>query len=157
MEVFRISKCQYISDLSGSGARLYGGRWNSKGFSVLYTASSRSLAALEALAHIPRKNLPTDFCIAAFHLPENISTKTVAVKSLPPGWRSATIHPSLQPIGNAWLKEGKYALLRVPSVIIPEEFNCLINPLHPDVRKIKVKNTLPFVFDERLEPPETME
>jgi RES domain-containing protein len=69
MEVFRIARCHYIDDLSGTGGRLFGGRWNSKGWPVLYTASSRSLAAMEALAHIPPKNLPPDFCIATIHIP----------------------------------------------------------------------------------------
>lgn len=150
MEVFRIAKCQYIKDLSGSGARLFAGRWNSKGRPVVYTGSSRSLAALEALAHIPQKNLPPDLCIAIIYIPEGISTKNISIRNLPEGWRTVPIQTDLQKVGDHWLKSGKQALLQVPSVIIPEESNYLINPLHPDAKKIKVKKVLPFVFDERL-------
>jgi len=151
MDVFRIAKCQYINDLSGAGARLYGGRWNSKGLAAVYTGSSRSLAALEALAHIPQKNLPSNLCIAAIHIPEDISIKTISVKNLPEGWRSIPILAALQEIGDRWLKEKKQAVLRVPSVIIPEEWNYLINPLHADAHRIRIKNVSYFIFDERLE------
>lgn len=150
MEVYRIAKCMYINDMDGTGARIYGARWNSKGHPVIYTAGSRSLAALEALAHIPQKNLPKDFCIAIINIPENIPVKALTVKNLPKGWRQIPIQFSLQKLGDRWLKHRKFALLRVPSVIIPEEWNFLINPLHPDAKKIKIKHTSPFIFDERL-------
>jgi RES domain-containing protein len=150
MEVYRIAKCLYINDMDGTGPKMYGARWNSKGHPVIYTAGSRALAALEALAHIPQKNLPKDFCIAIIHIPDHIPVKTLVAKNLPKGWRTIPIQTSLQKIGDRWLKNRKQALLRVPSVIIPEEWNYLINPLHPDAKKIKIKNTFPFVFDERL-------
>ena len=81
MEVFRISKCKYIHDLSGNGAMLYGGRWNSKGYPVIYASGSRSLAALEVLVHLSRNNLTDDFCIACISIPDQIPIKEVMEKA----------------------------------------------------------------------------
>lgn len=150
MEVYRIAKCVYIQDMQGTGARTYGGRWNSKGYAVLYTAGSRSLAALEALAHIPQKNLPDDFCIVVLSIPDGLPIETLSKTKFPKNWQTVMLQPALQKLGNRWLKSGKSAILRVPSVIIPEESNYLINPLHPDANAIKILKSTPFVFDERL-------
>ncbi|RFS21011.1 RES domain-containing protein [Chitinophaga silvatica] len=154
MEVYRISKCAYIDDLAGTGARLYGGRWNSPGHAIVYTAGSRALAALEVLVHIPLKNIIQDFCIASIHIPDTIAIKVLTKEDLPKGWQSLTPAPFLQDIGDEWSETAKYAVLRVPSVIIAEEHNYLINPLHPDAEQITIKNTQPFVFDQRLLPGE---
>lgn len=150
MEVYRISKCMYITDLNGVGARLYGGRWNSKGHPVVYTAGSRALSALEVLVHVPLKNIVQDFCIATIMIPDNLPVKTLQRKELPSGWQSLAPFPELQKVGDAWLDEGKYPVLKLPSVVIPEEFNYLINPLHPESEKIVVLSQHPFVFDQRL-------
>lgn len=150
MEVFCISKCKYIKDLSGTGARANGGRWNSKGRAVVYTACSRSLAALEALAHIPQKNLPSDLCLAILHIPDSLAIQSLSIKNLPADWQTIAIRPTTQPFGDRWLNKGDTALLKVPSVIIPEEYNLLINPSHPDAVKIQIKEVHPFVFDKRL-------
>ncbi|MBS0026654.1 RES family NAD+ phosphorylase [Chitinophaga sp. 22321] len=150
MEVYRISKCAYINDLSGTGARLYGGRWNSPGHSIVYTAGSRALSALEVLVHIPLKNIVQDFCIATIHIPDNIAIKVLTKYDLPSGWQSLAPDPQSQGIGDEWIDTAKYAVLRIPSVIIADESNYLINPLHPDAASITVSNTQPFVFDQRL-------
>jgi RES domain-containing protein len=150
MEVYRISKCAYINDLSGTGARLYGGRWNSPGHSIVYTAGSRALSALEVLVHIPLKNIVQDFCIATIEIPEDIAIKALAKQDLPQGWQSLAPFPALQTIGDEWVDTAKYAVLRIPSVVIAEEFNYLINPLHPDAAKIKIIHMQPFLFDQRL-------
>ncbi len=150
MEVYRISKCKYIEDLSGTGARIYGGRWNSKGQAVVYTASSRSLAALETMAHIPQKNFPSDFCIAIIQIPDTLKIQDIPDKKLPHGWQTIALRPSVQFLGDQWIKKSNAAVLRVPSVIIPEEYNLLINPLHPATEKVKIKEVYSFVFDKRL-------
>ncbi|GEP90050.1 RES domain-containing protein [Chitinophaga terrae (ex Kim and Jung 2007)] len=150
MDVYRISKCAYINDMSGTGARLYGGRWNSAGHAVVYTAGSRALAALEVLVHIPLQNIIQDFCIANIHIPDNIPIKVLTKEDLPKGWQTLTPAPFLQAIGNEWVEAAKYAVLRIPSVIIPEEHNYLVNPLHPDAAQVKVSQSQPFVFDQRL-------
>ena len=150
MEVYRISKCMYITDLNGVGARLYGGRWNSKGHPVLYTAGSRALSALEVLVHVPLKNIVQDFCIATILIPDKMPVKTITRKELPSGWQSLASFPELQKVGDAWLEEGKYPVLKIPSVVIPEEFNYLVNPLHPEAEGVYVTSQQPFVFDQRL-------
>lgn len=150
MEVYRISKCAYINDLSGTGARLYGGRWNNPGHSIVYTAGSRALSALEVLVHIPLKNIVQDFCIATLHIPDNIAIKVLTKHDLPAGWQSLATTPELQCIGDEWVDTAKYAVLRIPSVVIADEYNYLINPLHPDAEGVTIINTQPFVFDQRL-------
>lgn len=156
MELYRIAKCPYIKDISGTGAHIYGGRWNSKGMAMLYTAGNRSLAALEALVHIPQKNMTAGFCLLVLNMPDDINVKTIKQSGLPVGWKSIPIQPALQEIGNKWLEEGRTAILRVPSVIIPEEYNYLINPLHPDAKRIKVQKVNAFVFDERISKVENL-
>lgn len=150
MELFRIAKCQYIRDLSGTGARIYGGRWNSKGNPVLYTAGSRALAALEILVHIPQKNMTKDFCILSLELPKEINVKKIPKKGLPEGWDKIPIQEACQSIGDQWLKKAKYTIFQIPSVVIAEEYNYLINPLHPEASKIEIKQVTPFIFDERI-------
>lgn len=150
MEVFRISKCVFSRDLSGTGARMYGGRWNSKGLPLLYSAGSRALALLETLVHVPQKNLPKDLCLTVIQLPDALSIQTIRPADLPNDWRTIPIQPVLQEIGDNWLKNGTAAILRVPSVIVPEENNYLINPLHPESEKIEITSSNPFIFDDRL-------
>ncbi|RBL88466.1 RES family NAD+ phosphorylase [Chitinophaga flava] len=150
MEVYRISKCAYINDLTGTGARLYGGRWNSPGHAIVYTAGSRALSALEVLVHIPLKNIVQDFCIATIHIPDDIAIRTITKQDLPSGWQSLAPFPELQCIGDEWVDTARYAILKIPSVVIAEEFNYLINPLHPEAANISIITTQPFVFDQRL-------
>jgi RES domain-containing protein len=151
MEVYRICKCDYIADLSGTGARLYGGRWNSPGHAIVYTAGSRALSALEVLVHIPLKNIVLNFCIATINIPEDVAIKTMLRKELPSGWQSLAPFPELQQVGNEWIEAAEYAVLKIPSVVIAEEFNFLINPLHPDAARITIAHTQPFFFDQRLQ------
>ncbi|WP_158631525.1 RES family NAD+ phosphorylase [Chitinophaga solisilvae] len=150
MEVYRISKCAYINDLTGTGARLYGGRWNSPGHAIVYTAGSRALSALEVLVHIPLKNIIQDFCIATIQIPDETAIKTITRQELPSGWQSLAPSPHLQCIGDEWAETARYAVLKIPSVVIAEEFNYLINPLHPEAEQIKILHTQPFLFDQRL-------
>lgn len=149
MEVFRISKNKYINDLSGTGSKLNGGRWNNKGMAVVYTSIYRSLAALELIVHVPQKNLTNDYQIATIHIPDSIKIKFISVKTLPIHWRAVPINPHLQVIGDQWLKESKYCVFQVPSVIIPQEWNYIINPAHPEAREIMIIKTEDLVLDER--------
>lgn len=150
MQVYRLSKCEYIEDLNGTGARLYGGRWNSKGQAVLYTAGSRSLALLEALVHLPQKNFQANFCMGELFVPKDIPIKEVHAEDLPEGWNKIPPQIFLKKIGDKWLSEGKEALFKVPSVIIPKEYNFLINPLHKEAKRIRLTRSYPYVFDVRL-------
>ena len=148
MKLYRIAKAGYINDPGGEGARLYGGRWSEKGIPVIYASSSRSLAALEFLARVPLALAPTDLSICEFTLPDSISVREIRKSVLPSDWKTSPPPASTMEIGTRWVREGKNLLLVVPSVIVPDEKNVLINPQHKDFRRIK-KRIEPFRFDPR--------
>ena len=147
MILYRIAKRPY-ADLSGTGARLFGGRWNSEGRSMVYLTSSRSLAVLEALVHLSPTNLPLDFCIMTIDAPDNFAE--IKVDQLPSNWDEYPEPNSLKHIGNDFLLKQKHLLLKVPSAIVKEEFNYLLNPLHPKAELVKIISITPFAFDQRL-------
>lgn len=147
MIIYRLVRCAF-ADLSGTGSRLFGGRWNSEGKAMVYLTSSRSLGLLEALAHLSPTNLPDDYCMMTIEAPENIIE--VDIKSLPENWDEFPESNSLKQIGNNFLLENKYLFLKVPSVIVNEEYNYLMNPSHPKAAEVKVLSTQPFHFDPRL-------
>jgi RES domain-containing protein len=149
MILYRIANCNYITNLDGMGARLYGARWNSKGNAVVYLASSRALAVLEVLVHLQPLFIPSNFCVAEIEVPDN-SILTLDIQSLPDNWQSASSPPELKTLGNQFIKETKYLLMKVPSSVVPEEYNYLLNPRHSDISKVKIINTSPFSFDDRL-------
>jgi RES domain-containing protein len=149
MILYRIAKCNYVNDLTGTGARLYGGRWNSEGHSMVYLASSRALAVLEALVHLPPLLLPDNFCIAEIEVPDK-NIFILDIQNLPQNWTAISPPIELKQIGNQFLKETKHLMMKVPSSVVPEEFNYLLNPFHPDITKAKIKNIHPFNFDNRL-------
>lgn len=149
MILYRIAKCIYADDLSGTGARLYGGRWNSEGRPMLYLASSRSLAMLEVLVHLNPLIIPDNFCLAQIEVPDH-SITSLDVTLLPDNWREVSAPGILKELGNEFLKNGRHLLMKVPSAIVPAEFNYLLNPLHPEAGKVSVAIKEPFGFDERL-------
>lgn len=149
MILYRITKYAYAADLSGAGARLYGGRWNGVGKPMVYLAATPSLAVLEVLVHLSPTIFPGDFCIAEIEVPEN-SILTMLPDQLPVNWQDIAPPFELKQLGNAFIKDQKYLLMKVPSVIVPEEFNYLLNPLHPKIKSVKVVSKKPFGFDKRL-------
>ncbi len=150
MDVFRISKTKYANDLTGFGAEKFGGRWNSKGNAVLYTSSSRALALTEILVHIPVHFLQNDFSIIHLELPKSAFIKEINLKDLPKNWKQIPANKSTQIIGDLFLEENKCLALKIPSVVIEQEFNYLINPYHKDFKKVKIKSIEAFSFDKRL-------
>ncbi len=148
MLLYRITRCIYANDINGTGARLYGGRWNNIGRAMIYTASSRSLATLEALVHLPAANLPEDFCLVTFDAPEDVFVADTAL--FPSNWRGFPEPEILKRTGDFFLKQNEHLLMKVPSAIVKEEFNYLINPLHYKAAAIKILGNEPFTFDERL-------
>lgn len=151
MILYRIAKCNYAADLSGAGARLYGGRWNSIGQPMVYLAASPSLAVLEVLVHLPASIFPANFCLSEFDIPDT-GVLIADNASLPADWQDISPTVALKRLGDAFIKQNKYLLMKVPSVIVPQEFNYLLNPLHPDATKIKLVEKKPFSFDARLVP-----
>jgi len=148
MILYRIVRCVYADDLSGTGARLYGGRWNSEGKQMVYMASSRSLAVLEALVHFSPTNLPDDYCMTVIETPDSIGE--VDITQLPHNWQEYPEQNILKQMGNAFLQQSKYLLLKVPSALVNEEYNYLMNPLHKQAPSVKILSKKPFSFDERL-------
>jgi len=136
---------------SGRGARLYGGRWNSKGVAVVYGAESLSLAALETLVHLDlRLTKALDFMTCVARCPDDISHETRGSKELPAGWNAYPAPRSTAEFGDAWVREARSALLLLPSALVPRERIILLNPLHPDFGRIRLEVLEPFQFDPRL-------
>ncbi len=150
MLVYRLHRAIYPDPLSGIGASLRGGRWNSQGVSLVYTSSSRALALAEVAVHLSLANLPNDFLVASLFLPDSLSMKRVNLSDLPDQWNEFPVYEATQQIGDQFVYQQKYPVLQVPSAIIPEEFNVLLNPYHPDFSQIKVVESKPFKMDRRL-------
>ena len=149
MIVYRLSREAFINDMSGYGAEKTGGRWNSKGIPVLYTAASRALAMVEVAVHVPLGIIPVNYFIATIDIPEN-NVIELKADNLPANWNSNPFIKGTQLIGDDFLRTNQHLVLQVPAASVPGDFNYLINPRHPDFSKIKLKSIDPFVFDVRL-------
>lgn len=151
MELFRITQEKFASDLSGNGARLFGGRWNSEGYYALYTSGTRSLALLESLVHTPAKMLDSNiYQLITLSIPDNALKEKIALSMLPPAWDAPDTRPVTRMIGDQFLNDKKNLMLAVPSVILPEEINYVLNPLHTDMKKLKIINQRRIYFDKRV-------
>jgi RES domain-containing protein len=147
--VWRVTKERYAQSdpLSSEGTRRYPGRWHPKGTPVIYTASSLSLAALEAFVHLPsRRFLPSDLVAIEIDLSE-ISIEILDPANLPPGWDAASPLRITREIGELWVTERRTCGLGVPSAVIPHERNLILNPAHPDFTRVSVLRYRPFRFD----------
>ncbi len=150
MTVYRIAQEKWIYDLSGKGAKLAGGRWNPKGYSVLYCASNSSLAILEKIAQTSLKNWLRDLCIIEILIENSSSVKELNPTELPHNWK---MHPSpdiLKLLGKDWLKSNQTLILEVPSAVNEIDKNILINPFHPEFQNVKVGKSYPYIVDDRL-------
>ncbi len=147
-EAWRIIKVKHAATaFTGEGAAKTGGRWNSRGVAVVYTSATKSLATLEGLVHL---NPPFHFKYVAFPLKfDEALVEYFPVKSLPADWRIEPTPPSTKNIGDSWVKAARSAVLALPSVITGDT-NFLLNPAHPDFKKIIIGKPEPFVFDPRL-------
>jgi RES domain-containing protein len=138
-------------DLNGYGAKTSGGRWNSPGRAVTYTASSIALAALETLTHIRgSKPLPFNRYLIRINIPDAIWNTREILKPLPGGWDALPAGLTSIQNGDRWLARCTASMLAVPSVIVPDEYNYLLNPLHPDARKMTAKTVRKWIYDPRL-------
>lgn len=148
MRVWRIARSAYPA-LDGEGARISGGRWNSKGIPVVYTAGSRALAMLEVLAWTDPEDVPKDYEIKEIVVPEGITVEVVDPHELPPDWRKPR-SPACRAVGDAWAGAERSLVLQVPSALVPEEPNFLLNPRHAAAANVRVVVCRPFSFDPRL-------
>jgi len=150
MEVFRLARERYASILSGMGAALRGARWNSVGVELLYTASNRSLAMAEVAVHLTLATLPKDFQMVTIEIPEDIRLLQLETADLPSNWNTFPHHRSTQIIGDKFVRDGGYCVLRLPSAVTQGDFNVLINPHHADFKRICIVGAEPFPFDKRI-------
>lgn len=151
MEIYRITQREFAEDLTGNGARLFGGRWNSEGFFALYTSSSRSLALLETLAHTPAKFFDIRvYLLIALFVPDNMLIQKISVKNLHQGWDAPDTRLFTKKMGDTFLSDKKNLMLKVPSVMMPEEINYVINPLHEDIKQLKIVDQRRIYFDKRI-------
>jgi len=148
MIVYRICKRIYAKDLSGKGAELQGGRWNTKGIAAIYVSPGVALCTTEVAVHTPLGILPDDFVLVTLDVPEN-SIKQIAQSELPKDWKQFPHSNSTQILGSKFLTEGKFLLLKVPSAVIQGDFNYMINPNHPDAVLISLLEIEPYQFDKR--------
>jgi RES domain-containing protein len=147
MELFRVVREKYHQDLSGEGAFRYGGRWNTKERYALYTASSRSLGILETLVHLHTPRPPEDYVIVVLYVPDHLAVQNISLSALSQNWREQ--HNETQQMGNTWLAGAATPLLRIPSVIVPSEYNFMLNPRHADYKELKIIQVEPLTFDTR--------
>jgi RES domain-containing protein len=137
------------SAFSGEGARLYGGRWNSPGTAVIYVSEHESLAALEILVHL--QPLPPDGRYLSYRLDwDDKLTDSFPIKNLPAHWNAEPPDSRTMQIGDEWIRTGKSVALAVPSILSASEMNFLLNPRHPDFKKIKISQPTEYRFDSRL-------
>ncbi|NJO93159.1 MAG: RES family NAD+ phosphorylase [Hydrococcus sp. RM1_1_31] len=151
LNLWRISKRKYAAGaFNGEGARRFGGRWNSRGRSVIYTSATLSLAALETFVHMEISDAGNLFVYIKAEIPDEIPIEEISASQLPSNWRNLPAPTTLALLGDKWFDEGQTAILVVPSAIIPVENNYLINPLHPDFLKIQIHPPQPFELDPRM-------
>ena len=152
MHLFRISKREYIEDLSGFGAGLYGGRWNSKGINMVYTTENISLAYLEFFVHNYHILETAHVCLARIEIADKAPVQNLGLNKIPENFNTSRSNTNeTRNAGDTFIKEGKFYALRLPSAIVPGEVNTLLNPLHPAHKQTKIIDiTDPLVYDARL-------
>jgi RES domain-containing protein len=139
-------------DLSGGGAEATGGRWNAQGHAVLYASTTRALACLETVVHLNAGGLPLNRYLVEIVIPESVwaAAQRQTQASLPVGWDAEPASLTSIQFGTDWLTAKSSALLILPSVIVPEEFNVLINPAHPNAAGITSNKVRKWLYDPRL-------
>jgi RES domain-containing protein len=150
INAWRIVSANYKNKAyTGDGARIYGGRWNSKGVAVVYTAGSLALASIEMIVNLPAPKLLQKYIRISAQISSDL-VSDLSEAGLPEDWNSRPISPSTRAISDRWVKNQSSAVLRVPSIVVPDEYNYLINPAHPDFVKIDIGKPIVYYFDPRL-------
>lgn len=153
-KAWRLVRQSLLNDaFSGEGARLAGGRWNHRDAAVVYTSGTLALAALEVFVHLTTRDVKFSLFSVPVEIPDSVALEAVSQKDLPSDWREEPPPDSTKDIGTDWYQRGKTAVLKVPSVIIPEEINYIINPAHKDFKHIKIGKPQPFYLDPRMWKP----
>ena len=148
MLVYHLGNTKYANSLSGEGAKLHGGRWNMLGIPCIYTAESMALSVLEYAANVRLEELPQNLSITIYELPSK-SWKEISPSALPKNWQEVPAPEETKVFGSALLKEN-YLALKIPSAIIPAEFNFILNPLANNFNLVKIVSIHPFTMDRRI-------
>jgi len=150
MRFWRICRRRYAAQAAtGDGARLFGGRWNSRGVPVVYASTSLALAAVETFVNLEPNLRPNDLVSIEGEIPDDIEIARLDPAALPAGWQESR-DESLRRFGDKWIRAGRTAAILVPSAAIRGEWNILLNPSHPGFRQIKFRDPRPFEFDVRM-------
>jgi len=148
--VWRIVKGRHAATaFDGEGARLYGGRWNSPGVPAVYASESRALALLEVLAGLGDTTRLDAYVLLPASFPESLVTP-IDLGTLPGGWDTYPPPAAAQGVGDQWIRESVSAVLKVPSVLVPGEWNYILNPRHPDFSAVRIGPVEPLLLDPRL-------
>lgn len=149
--VFRVLRAAYArTPFDGEGAYRYGGRWSSPGTRLVYTSEHQSLAMLEYFVHLDSEDAPDDLVLATADIPDGISREQLQARDMPAFWRETPAPPELAQIGDEFLKKAENCLLLVPSALAMNENNWLINPQHPEFKKIALRAMEPLRYDPRM-------
>jgi len=150
MVVFRLAREKFALPLSGKGAAIKGARWNSAGVEMIYTASNRSLAMAEVAVHLTLATLPSDYVMLTIVIPDDVVLVKISEKELPADWNEFPYRHTSQRIGDDFVMENRSLALQIPSVVTKGDYNILINPHHPDFKRVEVVEIAPFPFDRRI-------
>jgi len=149
MIVYRIGKTKYADDLTGEGARLNGGRWNHKLTACLYTSESRALALLEYTVNVNIDDIPRALSFTIVEIPDT-GIEAIKEEDLPGNWKQTPAPSSTKDFGTDLLKTTDSLILKIPSTVIPNEYNYLLNPAHPDSKNFKILDIKDFIYDVRI-------
>jgi len=150
MKIWRICRAPYAADaFSGEGARRFGGRWNSRGVPMVYCSASLALAAIELFVHLEPNLQPEDLVSIAAMLPAGEPARTLVPADLPADWWTDDYEP-LRALGDTWIRDKSSLAIKVPAAPLHSEWNVLVNPLHPAIKKVAIDPPQPFHFDARM-------
>ena len=140
----------------GEGAYRYGGRWSSPGVRLSYTSEHQSLALLEYFVHLDKDDLPADLILAITEIPDDTKREQIDLSRLPGNWRNPAAPSELVRFGDEFVERGEHCVLVVPSAIAPQEHNWLLNPEHPEFKRIVIREPEPLAYDPRMftKPPQ---
>ncbi|NND07925.1 MAG: RES family NAD+ phosphorylase [Saprospiraceae bacterium] len=137
-------------DMSGKGAELAGGRWNSIGQAMFYTAENRALCTAEIAVHTPLGIVPKNYYLISIEIPQDTDMLEIDVKDLPKNWKTFPHSPITKKVCDQFIAQNNFLIMKVPSAVIHGAYNCLINPTHKNFKKVNIVGSEPFAFDKRL-------
>jgi len=149
MIVYRLSRKKSKDKLSGYGASLNAQRWNSKGTEVIYVAQSRALANSEVAVHLALGILPHDYFMVRIEIPNSVEIRELTDLELPRGWNSMPYRPVAQFVGDEFVRQNRHLALKIPSAVVKDDFNFILNLKHSDFKKVRIIGSEPFPFDPR--------